>query len=163
MTGEILGLCESADDLKVLGVSVTLKARLLNTKLVEFKRSGVPNEYLHAAKVEKQRLEEARIEAERKRQEDEKRKRKEEEEQRRREEAERAERQRREEAEMLERQRREEEERRLGEYLIVGPDGARVRAGVERDSPFVVDLDPLQTVHVVEVCALCFNLGSNGE
>ena len=53
VTGEGLSCCDCHEDLKELGVSVTLKAKLLFAKLTEFKVHGVPTEYLHEAKVKR--------------------------------------------------------------------------------------------------------------
>lgn len=71
VNGEVLSACDCHEDLKELGVSMTVKAKLLCTKLTEFKAQGVPIEYLHEAKLkrveeEQQALamEQARLEAE---------------------------------------------------------------------------------------------------
>jgi len=60
--GACLAECNSFEEIKEMGISMTVKAKLFYNKISDFKMNGVPLEYLHDSKAEKAKKE--KIEAE---------------------------------------------------------------------------------------------------
>jgi hypothetical protein len=60
--GACLAECNSFEEIKEMGISMTVKAKLFYNKISDFKVNGVPLEYLHDSKAEKAKKE--KLEAE---------------------------------------------------------------------------------------------------
>ena len=60
--GACLAECNSFEEIKEMGISMTVKAKLFYNKITDFKVNGVPLEYLHDSKAEKAKKE--KLEAE---------------------------------------------------------------------------------------------------